>query len=115
MPRTMIGQQMHALGPYAHLSATRTFMQGAHWHVQARVNTPGVTHQGTAPCRCCWRIIGKADGMLKEGMLERGKCLKEGKVVARKGCTQERGMLRERKTLREGNINGRKTAREERC
>ena len=53
-------------------------------------------------------------GILKEGILERGKYLKEGKV-AREGCMKEREMLRERKMLREGNINGRKTAREGRC
>ena len=69
---------------------------------------------GTALCTCYWRIVGKADGFLKEGTLERGKYLKEGKV-AREGCMQEREMLRERKILRGGNINGRKTAREGRC
>ena len=41
-------------------------MQGAHWCVQARVNTPGMTHQGTVLCIHYWRIIGKADGTLKE-------------------------------------------------
>ena len=41
-------------------------MQGAHWHVQAHIITPGMTHQGAVLCTHYWRIIGKADGVLKE-------------------------------------------------
>ena len=41
-------------------------MQGACWYMKAHVNTPGMTHQGAAPCIHYWRIIGKADGVLKE-------------------------------------------------
>jgi hypothetical protein len=52
-----------------------------------------MTHQGTALCIYYWRIVGKADGtlkedgVLKEGTLEKGNYLKlkEGKVV-REGC-----------------------------
>jgi hypothetical protein len=42
-------------------------MQGACWHVQAHVNTPGMNHQGAALRTCYWRVVGKADGALKEG------------------------------------------------
>ena len=32
----------------------------------AYINTPGMTHQGTVLYIYYWRIIGKADGILKE-------------------------------------------------
>ena len=45
-----------------------------------------MTHQGTVLCIYYWRIIGKADGILKEdGIFKEGNILKEGKVV-REGC-----------------------------
>jgi hypothetical protein len=34
--------------------------------MQACINTPGMTHQGAALYIHYWRIIGKADGVLKE-------------------------------------------------
>ena len=120
MPRTMIGQQTRALRAskcYEDFYAGRALVHG-----RTHVNTPGMTHQGTVLCMHYWRIVGKADGMLKDdGMLKEGNVREretfKGREssTTREGFMKEREMLRERKTLREGNINGRKTAREGRC
>ena len=68
--------------------------------VDARINTPGVAHQGAALCVRCWRITGKADGALKDDGAS-----KEGSVRERetfKGRESSAGRFHER----EGNVEG---------
>ena len=67
-----------------------------------------MTHQGTALCMCYWRIIGKADGALKDD-----GTLKEGNIREReifKGRESSTGRFYEREGSAEGkeDVKGRK-------
>ena len=83
-------------------------MQGARWHVDARINTPGMTHQGTVLCMHCWRIIGKADGTLKDdGALKEGN-IRERETFKGRESSTGRFYEREENVERKEDIKGRK-------
>ena len=89
MPRTMIGQQTRALRAskcYEDFYAGRALVHG-----RTHVNTPGMTHQGTVLCMHYWRIVGKADGMLKDdGMLKEGNVRERETFKGRESSTTRR-------------------------